>query len=198
MIVDSELINRCQENDIKAMEVIYIEYAPILLGICLRYIKDRNAAEDVMQDTFITIFTKIKQFEGKGSFEGWIKKITVNTALIQLRKNKKEFCSEHPVDEIKSTVKDEDEEEDSNLKHETLIANTEFSEQEIMEAISLLPIGYRTVLNLYVMEGYKHKEISKLLDISVGTSKSQLLRARKKLEHILYKKALNKIKQNEN
>jgi RNA polymerase sigma-70 factor (ECF subfamily) len=67
-----------------------------------------------------------------------------------------------------------------------------------MEAISLLPIGYRTVLNLYVMEGYKHKEISKLLDISVGTSKSQLLRARKKLEHILYKKALNKIKQNEN
>jgi RNA polymerase sigma factor (sigma-70 family) len=195
MTITPELIRKCREKDVKAMELIYIEYAPALLGICLRYMKERNTAEDVMQDAFVTIFTKIKQYKGKGSFEGWIKKITVNTALMQLRQNKKEFITDHFVEDIKVELPHHEREMEFNPdKPEMLIANTEFSQTEIIDAISLLPLGFRTVLNLYVIEGFKHKEISELLEISIGTSKSQLLRARKKLEDILYNIALKNLK----
>jgi RNA polymerase sigma-70 factor (ECF subfamily) len=193
MTITPELIKKCQQNDVKAMELIYNEYAPSLLGICLRYMKEPNTAEDVMQDAFITIYTKINQFEGKGSFEGWIKKITVNTALMQLRQNKKEFITDHFVEDSRVEMLHYENESETLVDNpEQLIANTEFSQVEIIEAISLLPTGFRTVLNMYVLEGFKHSEISEKLDISIGTSKSQLLRARKKLEEILYAIALKK------
>lgn len=136
---------------------------------------------------------KSNNSKGKGSFEGWIKKITVNTALMQLRQHKKEFFTEHFVEDSRDELMMNENEIEGNADNPGhLIANTEFSQNEIFDAIALLPTGFRTVLNMYVLEGFKHSEISEKLEISIGTSKSQLLRARKKLEEILYTIALNK------
>ena len=146
----------------------------------------KTKADDAMQDAFVTIFTKIKQYKGSGSFEGWIKRITVNTALMQLRKNKKEFASEF-IENIKQDKNEEKEFDISNPK--MVIENANFSSTDIFETLSELPEGYRTVFNLYVVDELKHKEIAKKLKISVGTSKSQLMRARKKIEELLYIKA---------
>ena len=194
MPVTKEIISRCKKNDKKAQEIIFNEYSPVLFSICIRYLKDRIRAEDVMQDAFITIFTKINQYNGKGSFEGWIKRITVNTALMQLRQDKKEFVSDR-LENIQETSGRSDNERYLNIKNKrSVIENAKFSQTEIFDIVSELPIGFRTVFYLYVVEGYKHKEISKELGISIGTSKSQLLRARKKLENILYNKAIYKLK----
>ena len=194
MPVEKEIISQCKKNDEKAREIIFNEYSPVLLSICIRYLKDRIRAEDVMQDAFITIFTKINQYKGKGSFEGWIKRITVNTALMQLRQDKKEIISDH-LENVKETVGKFEDERVLNIKNKrSVIENAKFSQTEIFDIVSELPLGFRTVFYLYVVEGYKHKEISKELDISIGTSKSQLLRARKKLEDILYNKAIIKLK----
>jgi RNA polymerase sigma factor (sigma-70 family) len=193
MSVSKEIISQCKANNEKAREKIYNEYSPVLFSICLRYLKDYSKAEDVMQDAFITIFTKIKQYKFKGSFEGWIKRITVNTALMQLRNDKKLMIS----DNLENLEEDNNEVEEENLNikdKRSVITNAKFTQTEIFEYVSELPTGFRTVFNLYVVEGYKHKDIAEKLEISIGTSKSQLLRARKKLEHILYKKALYKLK----
>ncbi|MCD4793100.1 MAG: RNA polymerase sigma factor [Bacteroidales bacterium] len=194
MPVTKEIISQCKKDNEKAREIIFNKYSPVLLSICIRYLKDRVKAEDVMQDAFIIIFTKINQYNGKGSFEGWIKRITVNTALMQLRKDKKEIVSDS-MEYFQETTEKNENERNLNLKDKrSVIENAKFSQTEIFDIVSELPTGFRTVFNLYVVEGYKHKEISKELKISIGTSKSQLLRARKKLESILYIKALYKLK----
>jgi len=195
MPVNKDIIRQCKKGDDKAQEFIFKKYSPVLLGICLRYMKNKVKAEDVMQDAFITIFTKIKQYNGKGSFEGWIKRITINTALMQLRQNKKEIVSDL-LENVKQ-VEISDEKNNSDLiltNRKSIIENAKFTQSEIFEAITELPEGFRTVFNMYVVDELKHKEIAKELSISVGTSKSQLLRGRKKLEEILYKKALIKLK----
>ena len=198
MPVSKEIISQCKSNSEKAREIIFNEYAPILFSICVRYLKDQTRAEDVMQDAFITIFTKIHQYKFKGSFEGWIKRITVNTALMQLRQDKKLLMSDN-LENIEENPEDIDNSQILNIKdRRSVIENAKFSQSEIFEYVTELPTGFRTVFNLYVVEGFKHKEISKKLNISVGTSKSQLLRARKKLENILYKKALYKLKYQSN
>lgn len=192
MTVSKEIIRQCQKGDEKAQEYIFNKYSPVLFGICLRYMKDKMRADDVMQDAFVTIFTKITQFKSKGSFEGWIKRITVNTALMQLRKDKKEIVSEfiENVEQAKS-----EDEKVLNLKDvKSVIENANFSQTEIFEVLSELPEGFRTVFNLYVIDELKHKEIAKELNISVGTSKSQLMRGRKKFEELLYEKALIKLR----
>ncbi len=192
MTVSKEIIRQCQKGDEKAQEYIYNKYSPVLFGICLRYMKNKMRADDVMQDAFVTIFTKITQFKSKGSFEGWIKRITVNTALMQLRKDKKEIVSEfiENVEQAKS-----EDEKVLNLKDvKSVIENANFSQTEIFEVLSELPEGFRTVFNLYVIDELKHKEIAKELNISVGTSKSQLMRGRKKFEELLYEKALIKLR----
>lgn len=194
MPVTKEIISQCKKNDEKAREIIFNKYSPVLLSICIRYLKDKIKAEDVMQDAFITIFTKINQYNGKGSFEGWIKRITVNTALMQLRRDKKEIVSDRMEYYEETTERSENERHLDIKNKRSVIENAKFSQTEIFDIVSELPTGFRTVFYLYVVEGYKHKEISKTLDISIGTSKSQLLRARKKLENILYNKALNKLK----
>ncbi len=194
MPVTKEIISQCKKDNEKAREIIFNKYSPVLLSICIRYLKDRVKAEDVMQDAFIIIFTKINQYNGKGSFEGWIKRITVNTALMQLRKDKKEIVSDS-IEYFQETTEKSENERNLNLKDKrSVIENAKFSQTEIFDIVSELPAGFRTVFNLYVIEGYKHREISKELKISIGTSKSQLLRARKKLENILYIKALYKLK----
>ncbi len=195
MTVPKKIIRQCKKFDEKAQEHIYKKYAPDLLGICRRYFKNLSKAEDVMQDAFVTIFSKIAQYKGSGSFEGWMKRITLNTALIQLRKDKKEIISENF--DFLETEKKEIKKKELNLSDiQSVIENANFDQFEIIEFMDELPEGFKTVFNLYVIEGMKHKEIAEELDISVGTSKSQLMRAREKLKKILYKKAKEKLRNN--
>ena len=201
MAVSKKIIKRCKQYDKKAQAYIFEKYAYDFLGICLRYIKDRAKAEDVMQDAFVTIFSKINQYKGTGSFEGWMKRITLNTALIQLRKDKKEIVSDN-FDYYEAENNRSEQKRDLNPSDmQSVIEHAKFQQCEIIEIINELPAGFKTVFNLYVIEGMMHKEIAEELGISTGTSKSQLLRARLKLKELLYKKALIKLrkpKQNEN
>lgn len=157
-----KLIAKCKKQDIKAQEELYRLYAAKFFGLCLKYSANYQQAEDNLQDGFITIFNKISQYKEKGSFEGWMKRIIINTALQKFRKEKffeiiNEDQLEEPVVEI---------EED------------ELSGDFLLKTIQELPTRYREVFNLYALDGYSHKEISEILDISLGTSKSNLARAR--------------------
>ncbi|MEZ4794874.1 MAG: sigma-70 family RNA polymerase sigma factor [Flavobacteriaceae bacterium] len=148
-----ELIAQCKKQDAKAQEALYREYSGILFGICLKYSPNRVEAEDSLQDAFITIFRRIEQFEGKGSFEGWIKRITVNTVLQKYRKKKLyDIPNEQQIEEAEEEVTAETVPLDFLLK-----------------IVQELPDRYRLVFNLYVLDGYSHKEISELLGISDGT-----------------------------
>ena len=199
MLIDKSIIDKCKENDSKAQKELYEKYSSQMLGICIRYLKEMKAAEDAMQEGFIKILTKIHQFKNIGSFEGWMKRIMINTALMQLRIRKKEI-THTGFDEVNET-KIEKENSDEKIVNEkdikSLVTNTEFTQKEIFDAISELPQGFRTVFNLYALEEYKHKEVAKMLGISTGTSKSQLLRARRKIQEKLYKLALEKRRFNE-
>ncbi len=161
------LIKKCQQFDRRAQKVIYDRYAPTMLGVCRRYLKDLMEAENVLSEGFFKAFTKIKQFSFNGSFEGWLRRIMVNEALMHLRKrNNFNLSLETSNLQIASRENTED------------LAHT----NSILELLNKLPTGYRTVFNLYVIEGYKHKEIADKLNISINTSKSQLIKARKRLQ----------------
>ena len=171
---------------------IYKNNAPKLLGICRRYIKDSEEAEDVMHNAFITAMNKVDTYSGSGSFEGWLRKITINTALLHLRNNKKFIILENePIEEYSETAH---EEELSSETQRDFIEGAGFSKEELLEAIDQLPVHHKTVFNLYVIDGYKHKEIGPMLNISPGTSKSHLARARKKIQQLLFGKAEEKNK----
>ena len=148
---------------------IYDQLAPKMFSVCLRYMGSREEAEDVLQDGFVTLFSKLDTYSGEGSFEGWARKIFVNTALMSLRKN----------DVLKVS---DDLESARSLSSETTTQIQNLGYKELMKMISSLPAGYRTVFNMYVIEGYSHKEISEELGISEATSRSQLMRARTMLQ----------------
>lgn len=150
-------------------------YAPVLLGLCCRYTRDRSEAEDVLQEAFIKIFNKLGQFAGKGSFEGWLKRIVVNTAITHYRQNLKHAYQED-ISEIK----------ESRIPGENF-KEAEFTQEELMGVIKSLPQGYGIVFNLYAIEGYKHREIAEMLNIDISTSKSQFSRARKIVQQKLEK-----------
>ena len=158
-----ELIIQCKKQDAKAQGELYKRYSGILFSICLRYSPNYTEAEDSLQDSFLTIFKKVDQFKGKGSFEGWMKRITVNTVLQKYRKQRVfDIAREDQIaDEIDVDVKDEGIPLDFLLK-----------------IIQELPDRYRLVFTMYVMDDYAHKEIAEMLGISDGTSKSNLARAR--------------------
>jgi RNA polymerase sigma-70 factor (ECF subfamily) len=182
-----QLIEKCKEGDVSSKEWIYRKYAPVLLGICIRYMKNRAEAEDVLHEGFITIYEKIYQFEHKGSFEGWIKRIVVNKALHQIKLKTNEL----EIDEVNEPATIESEKADASSIKE-LITEADFSRDDILEIIQDLPDGFRTVFNLYVFENYQHKQIAAQLNISIGTSKSQLLRARKLIQKKLHEKVLSR------
>ena len=154
-----------------AQSEIYELYADVLFGVCLKYSRNHQDAEDTLQDSFLTIFDKIKQYNHKGSFEGWLKRITINTALQKYRK-KTPLQLVNEVTEIEETA--EIDFEDKHLDIDFLLS-----------LIQPLPDKDRLVFNLYVLDNYAHKEISEMLNISVGTSKSNLSRARKKIKEEL-------------
>jgi len=174
MVSDEKIIKGCKKHKRRAFSLLYQKYGAVLLGVCVRYIRNRSKAEDVLQEGFIKIYQKIGTFEGRGSFEGWMKRIMVNTAINYLKSNKKfrleEEFNSNSVDHSQDAFEDERVEVDREINQEALIG-----------IINELPSGYKLVFNMYVMEGYAHQEIADSLGISVGTSKSQLSKAKRYL-----------------
>lgn len=197
MVVDKQLIADCKGFDEKAQRVLYERYSPVMFGVCLRYCQKREEAEDLLQEGFLTIFTKIGQYSGEGSFIGWMRRVMVNTVLMSFRK--KSHSDHHldigEVNELRIVHHYEDEIPDADPDDvKAMIEQADFSQEELLEAANKLPEGYRMVFNLSVVEGYKHKEVAEALGISESTSKSQLLRARKVLQKNLYELSLEKNK----
>jgi len=171
---EQEIIEGCKNCNRKSQRILYNFYSSKFLGICMRYAKDKQEAEDVLQDGFIKIFKRINQYSGLGSFEGWMKRIIVNTAITNYRQNLKRY-NQLQVEQIAS-----DEEP------EVYSTDVEYTHEELLKVIQSLPPGYRMVFNLFAIEGYQHKEIAEKLGIDVTTSKSQYSRARKLLQKRLF------------
>lgn len=169
---DSSLVKALQKGDAKAQRQLYEKYAGRMLAICVRYISDKMAAEDVMIEGFMKIFEKIEQFKGDGSFEGWMKRLMTNEALMYLRSHK--TFSEIDLNEPEAI-------HISNFES----ADQDIETEELFKILESLPTGYRTVFNLYAIEGYSHAEIASQLGISESTSKSQLHRARAMLQELI-------------
>ena len=163
-----KIIDGCKNNSRKAQKQLYEKYAPVLMGICIRYATSTDEAHDILQDSFIKILRQIKQFENKGSFEGWMRRIVVNTAISNYRKNLKHY-NQYNIDDVYTD------------SHSTSMFESDFTHEELLKLIHSLPDGYRMVFNLYAIEGYKHKEIADMLGIDIATSKSQYSRAKKVL-----------------
>ncbi len=169
-LTEQELIEQCRKEDRKAQKLLYEKYSPKMLGVCRRYIKSREDAEDVLIEGFYKVFSKLYMYKGNGSFEGWIRRIMVNESLMFIRKNHN----------FKLTV------EISNIEVKSEVnAQNELEAKDILNLLEKLPTGYRTIFNLYVLEGYKHREIAELLKISINTSKSQLILAKKRLKSLI-------------
>lgn len=167
-----KIIKGCKKNDLKAQEELYRLFAPKLFGVSLKYSRNYHEAEDNLQDAFLIIFKKIHQYKNKGSFEGWLKRITMNTALQTYRK------------QSVFRIVDEESIKDAGAEEVTL-REEEVSLDFLLKIIQELPDRYRMVFTLYVLDGYSHNEIATFLNISVGTSKSNLARARKNLKRKL-------------
>lgn len=162
---DSALVKKCLKGDARAQRALFDKFAPKMLGVCMRYAKNTEQAEDVLQDGFVKVFTKLSNYSGNGSLEGWIRRIIVNTALDEIRRNVK-FKDNVNVDDVDYKL-----ELDSHIV-EGLAAD------DLMKIVNDLPDGYRVVFNMFAIEGYSHKEIAMQLNISENTSKSQYSRAR--------------------
>lgn len=174
---DLKLIESCIKGDRASQKVLYDRLAPRMFPVCIRYVGDRTLAEDILQDGFITLFTHLDSYKGEGSFEGWARKIFVTTALMSLRKKDALKMSDE-LDAVRG------------MKAEVTTQIQSIGYKELMGLITTLPPGFRTVFNMYAIEGYSHKEIGEMLGISETTSRTQLSRARIWLQ--------NKIKEREN
>ncbi|NJL15078.1 MAG: sigma-70 family RNA polymerase sigma factor [Microscillaceae bacterium] len=178
--VQQDLARQCQQGNPKAQKMVYERYAAKMLSLCLRYVPRDDEAEDLMIGGFLKVFQKIAQFKGEGSFEGWIRRIMVNECLNHLRKQRWLYATSDlpPAPEMSQTI-----------AHD-------YGAEELLALVQDLPTGYRTVFNLYAIEGYSHKEIAEQLGINENTSKSQLARARALLQKKLqqHQDKLNQVK----
>ena len=174
------LIKKAIDNNREAQQQLFEQYSPKMLGVCRQYVKDLHHAEDLLLQGFLKVFTNLHKFKHEGSFEGWIRRVMVNTCISYLRK--------------KNLVDLSDEDFIFNQEATESLENT--SVEDIQKLIDKLPDGYKMVFNLFAIEGYKHSEISEKLGISVSTSKSQLFKARKLLQenYIRMNKTVNEIK----
>lgn len=171
------MLHGCLHNIATAQEALYNRFSPRMLGVCYRFARNREDAEDMLQEGFIKVFTQIHQFRNQGALEGWIRRIVVHTCINILKKNKK-FADSVDLVHANSIHGN-----DNNIP-------SIMQAKQVVECIRLLPIGYRTVLNLYAIEGFSHREISDMLDIEESTSRSQYTRAKSMLEDILVKKKI--------
>ncbi len=169
-MTEQDLIAACKKEDRRAQKALYERFAPLAFAICKRYLRNREDAEDVLVEALFKVLTNIHQYKGEGSFEGWVRRIVVNEALMFLRK----------THNFNLTV----ELKDIDVPETTTVVD-ELAAQDILDLLDRLPTGYRTVFNLYALEGYKHREIAEILGISINTSKSQLILARKRLQELL-------------
>jgi RNA polymerase sigma-70 factor (ECF subfamily) len=179
-----KLLDACRKGNRNSQEKLYKEYYAYAMGICLRYSRTREEAIEILNDGFVKIFTKLDHYSPGLSFKGWIRKVMINSAIDNFRRNEKHYNS-------------------LDISHVQYESNPEtvldhLSAQEIISAIQLLPPSYRMVFNLYVIEGYKHEEIANQLNISVGTTKSNLAIARNKLKKILINEQGERFKQEKN
>jgi RNA polymerase sigma-70 factor (ECF subfamily) len=165
------MVEGCRKGKPRAQQAVYGHFADRMLGACFRYVKNRPEAEDLMITGFTKAFQKISQFSGEGSFEGWLRRIMVNECLMYLRSQKN---MQYPL-----------ELEIAERQVDYVTVNTELEAQDLLQMIGELPDGYRTVFNLYAIEGYTHPEIAEKLGISEGTSKSQLSKARALLRRMV-------------
>lgn len=171
-VSEDQLLTGCKKGNVLCQKRLYDLYHPQMLGICIRYAQNRDEAQDILQEGFIKVFTRIGTFKGQGSLAGWIRKVIVNTALEHYRKNKK--------------LRHEAEMENEPLMMVTKTnALDELQAADILAFIHRLPAGYRMVFNLFAIEGYSHEEIARQLDISVNTSYSQYHRAKALLQKAL-------------
>ena len=176
-MTEKELIAGCRHQERRTQHLTYEKYGAKVLGICKRYMKDRERSEEMAMNTFLTVFQKIDQYKDQGSFEGWILRIAVNCCLMELRK-KTDFQMEVNPDDIQLPT---------TATHDNLF------EEDIDKMLRTLPEGARIVFNLYAIEGYKHAEIAEQLGISEGTSKSQLNYAKEKLKKTFFNTPNQKI-----
>lgn len=174
-MTEEAILQGCLKNNPAAQKSLYYKYSAKMLAVCYRYAHNREDAEDMLQEGFIKVFSQIHTFKNQGAFEGWIRRIMIHTCINILKKNKK---FNESVDIIHaSTIK---------VREDTIPSILQA--KQVVECIRLLPIGYRTVLNLYAIEGFSHKEIGEMLEIEESTSRSQYTRAKAMLEDILIKK----------
>ncbi len=171
---EKEILEGCRNNKRQYQEILYRKYATKMYGICMSYSGDRDMAQDILQDSFIKIFRKIRDFNMEGSLEGWIRRIVSNTAIDSLRKRQREHSYindsyDEPVEDFKPGVLEE------------------MKARDILDLVARLPEGARLIFNLFALEGYSHNEIAKKLNIKEGTSKSQFSRARKMLMSMVNK-----------
>lgn len=172
-IAESDLINGCIEGDRRMQEELYRRFSPRMYAVCLRYAGTTEEAQDILQEGFIKVFKKLATYRGDGSFEGWVRRIFVNTAIEHFRRKR----HLQPVTE----------KEENTLEGNYLSVLDNLAEQDILDLVQQLSPGYRTVFNMYVVEGYTHKEIGDMLGVSEGTSKSQLSRAKVILQEMVKK-----------
>ncbi|MEO6812753.1 MAG: sigma-70 family RNA polymerase sigma factor [Ginsengibacter sp.] len=176
-MTEEMILQGCLDNLASAQEALYNRFSPRMLGVCYRYARNREDAEDMLQEGFMKVYAQIHQFKNSGALEGWVRRIVVHTCINILKKNKKFSDS---VDLIHA----------SSIQINEYNIPSILQAKQVVECIRLLPIGYRTVLNLYAIEGFSHKEIGSILDIEESTSRSQYTRARGLLEEILLKKKI--------
>ena len=176
-MTEEAILKGCLQNDPAAQRELYNRYSPKMLSVCYRFAHNREDAEDMLQEGFIKIFSQMHTFGNRGAFEGWIRRIIVHTCINILKKNKK---FNESVDIIHATG--------AMVREESVPSIVQA--KQIVECIRMLPIGYRTVLNLYAIEGYSHREIGMMLDIEESTSRSQYTRAKAMLEEILVRKKI--------
>ena len=174
-MTEEQMLAGTLKNNAAAQEVLYDRYSPRMLAVCYRFAKSREDAEDMLQEGFIKIYTQLHQYRNEGALEGWIRRIIVHTCINVLKKNKKFFETVDLIHANAFHTKDD-------------MVPSIIQAKQVVECIRMLPLGYKTVLNLYAIEGYSHKEIGKMLDIEESTSRSQYTRAKAMLEDILVKK----------
>lgn len=177
IMTEQAILIGCLNNHPSSQKELYTRYSPKMLAVCFRFAHNKEDAEDMLQEGFIKVFSQIHTFRNQGAFEGWVRRIVVHTCINNLKKNKR---FNESVDLIHANS--------IQVKEESIPSIVQA--KQIVECIRLLPMGYRTVLNLYAIEGYAHKEIAEMLDIEESTSRSQYTRAKQMLEEILVKKRI--------
>ncbi len=178
MLDEQDIVKGCKKSESSSQQVLYNLYKQKMYGVCLRYISDKDEAKDILQDGFVKVFQNFAQYKGEGSLEGWIRRVMVNTALTYLRKKKKIVFENLSTDDHIGYH--------PNEESSTALSDIDFSEEELLATINLLPDDFKIVFNLFCLENYSHKEISELIKINENTCRSRLNRARALLQaHLL-------------